>query len=81
MLFDKTGTLTTGTPRVTGVEALDGFDPDDVLPHWHRYRSTLWPAPSSPQRAPWTFHSLCRMTQKRFPVAAWPAMWMASKSC
>ena len=31
VLFDKTGTLTTGTPRVTGVEALDGFDPDDVL--------------------------------------------------
>lgn len=30
-LFDKTGTLTTGTPRVTGVEALDGFDPDEVL--------------------------------------------------
>ncbi|HME24467.1 MAG TPA: heavy metal translocating P-type ATPase [Acetobacteraceae bacterium] len=31
VLFDKTGTLTTGTPRVTGVETLDGFDPDDVL--------------------------------------------------
>ena len=31
MLFDKTGTLTTGTPRITGVEAMDGFDPDDVL--------------------------------------------------
>ena len=30
-LFDKTGTLTTGTPRVAGVETLDGFDPDDVL--------------------------------------------------
>jgi len=30
-LFDKTGTLTTGTPRVTHVEALDGFEPDDVL--------------------------------------------------
>ena len=30
-LFDKTGTLTTGAPRVTGVETLDGFDPDDVL--------------------------------------------------
>ena len=31
VLFDKTGTLTTGSPRITGVEALDGFDPDDVL--------------------------------------------------
>jgi heavy metal translocating P-type ATPase len=31
VLFDKTGTLTTGTPRVTGVEVLDGFDPDDLL--------------------------------------------------
>jgi heavy metal translocating P-type ATPase len=31
MLFDKTGTLTTGAPRVSGVETLDGFDPDDVL--------------------------------------------------
>ena len=31
VLFDKTGTLTTGTPRVTGVEALDGFAPMDVL--------------------------------------------------
>jgi heavy metal translocating P-type ATPase len=31
VLFDKTGTLTTGTPRVTGVETLDGFDPDEVL--------------------------------------------------
>ena len=30
-LFDKTGTLTAGAPRVTGVEALEGFDPDDVL--------------------------------------------------
>jgi heavy metal translocating P-type ATPase len=30
-LFDKTGTLTTGTPRVTGVETVDGFDPDAVL--------------------------------------------------
>ncbi len=29
--FDKTGTLTTGAPRVTGVQALDGFDPDEVL--------------------------------------------------
>jgi heavy metal translocating P-type ATPase len=31
VLFDKTGTLTSGTPRVTGVETLDGFDPDEVL--------------------------------------------------
>jgi heavy metal translocating P-type ATPase len=31
MLFDKTGTLTTGAPRISGVETLDGFDPDDVL--------------------------------------------------
>ena len=31
VLFDKTGTLTVGAPRVTGVEALEGFDPDDVL--------------------------------------------------
>ena len=30
-LFDKTGTLTSGTPRVTGVEALPGFEPDAVL--------------------------------------------------
>ncbi len=30
-LFDKTGTLTAGAPRVTGVEALEGFDSDDVL--------------------------------------------------
>ena len=30
-LFDKTGTLTVGKPRVTGVEALEGFDPDEVL--------------------------------------------------
>ncbi len=30
-LFDKTGTLTTGTPRVTGVEPLAGFDGDTVL--------------------------------------------------
>ena len=30
-LFDKTGTLTAGAPRVTGVETLEGFDPDDVL--------------------------------------------------
>ncbi|MBN8929748.1 MAG: heavy metal translocating P-type ATPase [Rhodospirillales bacterium] len=31
VLFDKTGTLTSGTPRVTGVETLDGYDPDAVL--------------------------------------------------
>jgi len=31
VLFDKTGTLTSGTPRVTGVEALAGHDPDEVL--------------------------------------------------
>ncbi len=30
-LFDKTGTLTIGTPRVTSVEVLRGFDPDTVL--------------------------------------------------
>jgi heavy metal translocating P-type ATPase len=30
-LFDKTGTLTTGTPQVTGVEALAEFDADEVL--------------------------------------------------
>ncbi len=30
-LFDKTGTLTSGTPRLVRVEALDGFDPDEVL--------------------------------------------------
>ena len=30
-LFDKTGTLTSGTPRLVGVEALEGFDPDAVL--------------------------------------------------
>ena len=31
VLFDKTGTLTTGTPRVTGVEPVGGFDADDML--------------------------------------------------
>lgn len=31
VLFDKTGTLTSGTPRVTGVEALNGFSADDLL--------------------------------------------------
>jgi len=30
-LFDKTGTLTTGTPRVTGIEVVGGFDPYAVL--------------------------------------------------
>ena len=30
-LFDKTGTLTSGTPRLAGVEALAGNDPDEVL--------------------------------------------------
>ncbi len=30
-LFDKTGTLTTGSPQVTGVEALDGFAADGLL--------------------------------------------------
>jgi heavy metal translocating P-type ATPase len=33
VLFDKTGTLTTGTPRVTGVETLNGRDADAVLHH------------------------------------------------
>ena len=31
VLFDKTGTLTSGTPRLAGVEAMDGSDPDEVL--------------------------------------------------
>jgi heavy metal translocating P-type ATPase len=31
VLFDKTGTLTVGTPRVTGVQTLNGFDPDEIL--------------------------------------------------
>ncbi|HET8995227.1 MAG TPA: heavy metal translocating P-type ATPase, partial [Acetobacteraceae bacterium] len=31
VLFDKTGTLTSGTPRVTGVEAVAGQDADEVL--------------------------------------------------
>jgi Cu2+-exporting ATPase len=31
ILFDKTGTLTTGAPTVTGIEAVDGFDPDVLL--------------------------------------------------
>ncbi len=30
-LFDKTGTLTSGTPRLAGVEALPGQDPDRLL--------------------------------------------------
>ncbi|CAG4905942.1 unnamed protein product [Acidocella sp. C78] len=30
-LFDKTGTLTAGTPSLTGVAALDGFAPTDLL--------------------------------------------------
>jgi heavy metal translocating P-type ATPase len=37
VLFDKTGTLTTGAPRVTGVETLEGFEPDEVL----RYAASL----------------------------------------
>ena len=31
LLFDKTGTLTAGRPRLAGVEAAPGIDPDDVL--------------------------------------------------
>ena len=31
LLFDKTGTLTEGRPRLAGVEAAPGVDPDDVL--------------------------------------------------
>ena len=31
LLFDKTGTLTAGRPRLAGVEAAPGVDPDDVL--------------------------------------------------
>jgi heavy metal translocating P-type ATPase len=31
VVFDKTGTLTGGAPRLTATEALDGFDPDEVL--------------------------------------------------
>jgi heavy metal translocating P-type ATPase len=31
VLFDKTGTLTSGLPVVDAVEALDGFDADEVL--------------------------------------------------
>ena len=30
-LFDKTGTLTAGTPSMTGLAALDGFSPAEVL--------------------------------------------------
>jgi len=30
-LFDKTGTLTTGTPQVTGIVPLDGFNADAIL--------------------------------------------------
>ena len=33
VLSDKTGTLTMGTPRVTGVETLEGRDADEVLQH------------------------------------------------
>src|SRR5487761_2778649 len=31
VLFDKTGTLTAGRPRLAGVEAAPGVDPDDIL--------------------------------------------------
>ena len=31
LVVDKTGTLTEGKPTLTGVEAADGFDEDDVL--------------------------------------------------
>ncbi len=31
VLFDKTGTLTKGTPAVTGVEPVDGYDTDTLL--------------------------------------------------
>jgi cation transport ATPase len=31
VLFDKTGTLTSGLPEVEAVEALEGFDADEVL--------------------------------------------------
>lgn len=31
VVFDKTGTLTIGRPAVAGVDAVDGFTPDDVL--------------------------------------------------
>src|SRR5699024_9121652 len=31
VLFDKTGTLTTGTPAVTGAEAVAGWATDDVV--------------------------------------------------
>ena len=31
LLFDKTGTLTAGRPRLAGVEAAPGVDPNDVL--------------------------------------------------
>lgn len=31
VLFDKTGTLTKGTPAVTGVETVDGLDPQRLL--------------------------------------------------
>ncbi|MGH2372828.1 MAG: copper-translocating P-type ATPase, partial [bacterium] len=31
VVMDKTGTLTEGKPRVTDVEAVDGFHPDEVL--------------------------------------------------
>jgi cation transport ATPase len=30
-IFDKTGTVTVGTPRIVGIDALPGFDADDVL--------------------------------------------------
>lgn len=31
LLFDKTGTLTTGRPQLVGIEATEGFPPDEVL--------------------------------------------------
>ncbi|WP_428821268.1 heavy metal translocating P-type ATPase [Microbulbifer sp. MCCC 1A16149] len=31
LLFDKTGTLTTGRPQLVGIDATEGFPPDEVL--------------------------------------------------
>ena len=54
VLFDKTGTLTTGTPRVSGIEPLPGFEADDLLrlaARWIRRRSMWWRARSWPPHA------------------------------
>ena len=77
VLFDKTGTLTTGTPRVTGVETLEGRDADEVLQHaaslaqvsQHVVRRRDCRSAHGAWRCPW----LCRATWRIFRAAVWQA--------